>query len=441
MKRSTITLFLITVASSQATGTQAQKLSPLYDQYIQAAAQVQTRERAHEDLRLLTRSLGRSYNKAETASKAYVCAIYLEAYLKVHPTLAKADAGMSDFDGTYQELQEDCETWWHETSTDLADESNAARYMADISISDLIIEGGSKQKLAEQTRQVSMGHLGWPMLASTIQLELLLTRYPSYRNQRLELGSTPIGTGARVLADSQAALQTSMAGFARGAQQRRDTAAAEADKDTMSIVNRVLNAYTEMLTEYARAESLLKQKQFKEAGDSFYAVGNSPYTSHLGEQSKLLEKKIRKQVAVGGKTMSFDELVNVTFALAQNAKARGADTRDMENKELAQLRAAWRQAATSSLKGDKLKVYQQVGRPDSVIPQYQLSNSRIKESVAKMVSASAWHHYSWQTRSPQSFSCSVTYFFNGNKLTGARITADPAYIDFTRDCQNRYQLK
>lgn len=437
------TFFLAVLSALSMAG--AQQLSPVYQQHFQAAVKVQDKGDVVESLRLILSNLDGGYNKADAASRAYVCSEYVRAYLAAHPEQASKPAGAGDFRGTFAELQAYCAGKLTQNLAQLPDADTAARALTDISISRLLTEGGeqdgsNKTKIEDIVKDQADGLLSDKFVENLVQMDLLLNKYPDLRGQSLSTSSRAIGTGAAVLKTSQALLVEASKVWAQIGQDNAAQASAGQKADEDGNIKIVVDGYTRAQANFARGDAAAKKGDYEEASKQYYFAAE-PFAAYKTSQQELLGLNINRQVTVGGKTLSFSDLVKATYALAATAKARAEAANVAKAKQDEQRRQAWASAANASLRGDRLAAYKLAGIPTELDGGFVPGPNYIKESVDRMVKSGTWTYGLYQRRNPESYTCRVIYTFSGNKLVRSSVTASPAYTGYVADCQARYTLR
>lgn len=426
---------------------QAQQLSPVYQQYLQAAAKVNSADEFAENLRLVTNNLGSAYNTAETASKAYVCAEYVKAYLGLHPEMADKRVDTGNFSGTFKEQQAACEGQFRTAMTKLPNEENAARALADISTGRLFTEAGDKDgsnkaKVQEIVDDFYDGGIANKFIESAVQLEILLNAYPAKLNQRLELGSKPIGTGSDVLETSQDAVKQFTAVITKAGKENAEQAQAEEDARVSAKAAEIVRLYQDMLDAVQNAQIALSKKDYSRAAEGYDFAASGLSRFQLTEQS-LLALNINKQVTVGGKTMSFNEMVRAMAALAKSSGEKANPLHDKATEEIRAKIANWNKEINATFKGDRLKVFKLVNgyMLEPINDRSFLNNP--KAELADYAKSSTWTFDFFQSGLPiePTFSCIAKYTFKGDQLVNTQIYPDKPFRESIQICQQRFTVK
>ncbi len=417
---------------------QAQQLSPIYGQYLASAVKYQSERGVNESLRMLTDNLGSAYNKAETASRAYVCAEYVKAFLADQPGAASKKVDTGNFNGTFREQQAECERVYASAMKALPDEDNAARAMADLSIGRLQIESGNnEQKLADIRKDLDRGGLGDKFLESVVQLDLLLSAYPARKAQRLELGSTPIGTGAQVLANNQKLVSQLTGEIVKMGEDYNAQATAQQKADDTAYANSILKLYIDMLDAVDRAQVKLGKKDYGGAAESYDYAASGLSRFQLTEQG-LLAKNLSVQVTVRGKTMSYNDMVRAMGQLATTASQKAGPLHTKATEIYFAKVDTWNKAAAAAFKGDRIRVFRIVNGYMLMPTNNQSFLDNAKAEIADYAKAKRWTFSFQHTLSGVGYFCTAKYTFNGDKLVAVDISSSKNFLEAVQDCNRRY---
>lgn len=420
----------------------------LYSDYARAAVKMQSPAQSLESLRLITDNMAGTTDPARSAAKGLICATYVKAFLAAHPDYSPKRVDIGEFYGTLAEFQKTCEDTSRAALARLPKGEAAQRIMADISVSGLMTEygdqdGSNEDKIAEIDDSIYSGGAAESFIVRLAQFQLLLDGSPEYRKARIDVGSRKLGTGEWILNETRAMAQETVEVFAKVAANNRQQANAANQGRADEIVMRFTEIYEGMLKNYAAAEADFKNGDYQDAWDNYQAV-SSGLSILVFKQDDYLGLGINNRpIQVAGKTMTFEAAVRAAYALTDAARKKMPLAVSAKANQRDAIRAAWAKATAATLKGDRLKVYKLVGVPNNFTPNYTLGGTlaSVQADVNLLAKASAWHYRMYFNNNSGRYECLITHTFNGNKRTGTRITAEPAYTGFILDCQQRYSIK